>query len=159
MEPRSATDGHNGRIRVRKRRPSRASRRSTVHCPATQISAPARRRRKEGTMRLRSASFRRAYSKLMELVAVPRAIRHGEGSEIGPRAILGVKWEQTDRDFLSNSLIRHKTLSDHGCSLEAWDTYELILMNSWWRWDQRKLRRETAAAALAVACPSHQSIG
>ena len=42
-------------------------------------------------MRLRSASFRRAYSKLMELVAVLRAIRHGEGSEMGPRAILGVK--------------------------------------------------------------------
>ena len=40
-------------------------------------------------MRLRSASFRRAYSKLMELVAVLRAIRHGEESEIGPRAILG----------------------------------------------------------------------
>ena len=87
------TDGHNGRIRVRlrKRRPSHASRRLTVHCPATQISAQARRRRKEGTMRLRSASFRRAYSKLMELVALLRAIRHGEGSEMGPRAILGVK--------------------------------------------------------------------
>ena len=88
------TDGHNGRIRVRlrKRRPSHASRRLTVHCPANKSRLQrGGGGRKEGTMRLRSASFRRAYSKLMELVAVLRAIRHGEGSEIGPRAILGVK--------------------------------------------------------------------
>ena len=86
MEPKSATDGRTQwEYRGKKAPPIPSTPPLNSQSKARlHKSRPPRGGRKEGTIRLRPASFRRAYSKLMVLVAVLGAIRHGEGWEIGP---------------------------------------------------------------------------